>query len=110
MVSDHNVSPYHQLQSLMPCLSPGREGQNSSYLTLLKQGYHAIHFAAHYGHLETVKALITDSATVDVLDKETKTTPLIEAAKCGHVEAVKLLEGAGGNIHMADKLGKTVSQ
>ncbi|KAJ3208464.1 hypothetical protein HDU67_006706, partial [Dinochytrium kinnereticum] len=75
--------------------------------TLLKQGFTALHYAAYHNQLGAVECLIKAGASVNILDKDTKGTPAIAAAKTGGLEIMKLLVGAGADVFIADKMGRT---
>ncbi|KAJ9048620.1 hypothetical protein DSO57_1033133 [Entomophthora muscae] len=73
-----------------------------------KYGWTPLHFAAHFGHTETVKQLLALGAQVDVQDKETKGSPLHHAAKMGHLQVVDiLLKDGGADPELCDKFGRT---
>ena len=57
----------------------------------------ALHTAATYGHLEVVKYLVGQGATVDATGKNGE-TPLMWAAVNGHLEVVKYLVGQGASL------------
>ncbi|KAJ3037243.1 hypothetical protein HDV00_001875 [Rhizophlyctis rosea] len=76
--------------------------------TLMKDGYTALHFAAHYGHEEVVKALLEAGANASQLDKKLKSTPLHHAARMGHLACVEvLLDHPGVDMDAVDKMGRT---
>ncbi|RUS22547.1 hypothetical protein BC937DRAFT_88542 [Endogone sp. FLAS-F59071] len=91
------------LRLLIPYLG----GADATKVTLLKQGWTALHFAAHYGRAEACRALLELGAVPDILDKETKATPLMHASKMGHIEVVRVLLEAGANPHAVDKFKRT---
>ncbi|KAF0723750.1 hypothetical protein Ae201684_017422 [Aphanomyces euteiches] len=60
------------------------------------------------GHVDVVKELLAQNATLDVID-EMDNTPLHEASKHGNMNIVKLLAYAGANKHLVnidDKLAR----
>ncbi|KAJ9064483.1 hypothetical protein DSO57_1030105 [Entomophthora muscae] len=73
-----------------------------------KYGWTPLHFAAHFGHTETVKHLLALGAQVDVQDKEIKGSPLHHAAKMGHLQVIGiLLKDGGADPELCDKFGQT---
>jgi ankyrin repeat protein len=71
-----------------------------------KKGMSALHLAAHFGHLEVVKALLRCRADPDAREKR-GLTPMMCAASNGYVDIMKLLRDAGGNINGKDNEGRT---
>ncbi|KAA0708129.1 hypothetical protein E1301_Tti023431 [Triplophysa tibetana] len=66
----------------------------------------SIHLAAHLGHLEVVKLLLSCSADISCRDKQ-GFTPIHVAALSGHIEVVKCLLRHGAEIDEVDVLGNT---
>ncbi|KAI8907521.1 ankyrin repeat-containing domain protein [Powellomyces hirtus] len=74
--------------------------------TLLKNGAHALHYAAHHGHLDAVKALVDAGAAVSAMVKKTKSTPLLLASSRGHKEVMMFLLDHGVDIEEVDRYGR----
>ncbi|KAJ3139800.1 hypothetical protein HK100_010977 [Physocladia obscura] len=75
--------------------------------TLLTVGYAALHFACGLGHLNVVKVLLDAGASIDLIDKKEKATPLMHVCKTGHLEIIKLLVSRGADIFAVDNMGRT---
>ena len=60
-------------------------------------GATALFLAAHEGHLEIARCLVSCGAMVDAADDD-GTTPLIQAAWLGHLEVVRFLVSDGGAV------------
>ncbi|KXZ45568.1 hypothetical protein GPECTOR_53g154 [Gonium pectorale] len=75
-------------------------------LRAAQNGWTPLHFAASYGHVEALQALLDARATVDVANKN-GSTPLNIAAQNGHVEALQALLRADADKEAADKDGWT---
>jgi len=71
-------------------------------------GYTPLHWAAHQGRAEVVKALIQANANLETKDSKYGRTPLSWAAFEGHAEVVKALIQANANLETKDsKYGRT---
>ena len=69
-------------------------------------GYPALHWAAKYGHLEVVKYLVGQGASLTATDNFGETALHI-AAHFGHLEVVKYLVGQGASLTATDNFGET---
>lgn len=67
----------------------------------------AIHFAAHYGHLECVKLLIEKGGVVADSPGPKRITPLHIAASRGHYELVEYLLSKGSKVTVKDALKRS---
>lgn len=76
--------------------------QNSSKKN--EHGWTALHFAANYGRLETVRLLSNDKSLVN-LEANDKKTPLLKAAELGFHEICAVLVKAGANPAAKDEQG-----
>ncbi len=70
------------------------------------EGRTAIMWAARYGYVELVKALIEAGANIDIGDVDGN-TPLMRASYNGHVNVVRILINAGVDISTKDNDGNT---
>ncbi|KAJ3079873.1 hypothetical protein HDU99_009899, partial [Rhizoclosmatium hyalinum] len=75
--------------------------------TFLPSGYTALHFAAGLGHVNVVQTLLDAGATLDLIDKNGKLTPLMHACRTGQTEVVNLLLEKGADIFASDNMGRT---
>lgn len=73
-----------------------------------EHGKKPLHWAAHGGHLEVAKYLISRGAVVDSKN-EVDETPLHYAAAHGHLDVVKLLISKGAALNTKSKYGTPVS-
>ena len=69
-------------------------------------GKSALHVAAGYGNLETVRVLIDHGAKLDTPDRS-GATPLHRAVASNHLDVAKLLIERGANKKAEDKDGHT---
>jgi hypothetical protein len=69
-----------------------------------KNGWTALHYAAHTGDDKIVKLLLAHNAQVDALSPN-GTTPLMMAARSDHESTVKLLLVAGANPEAKNQVG-----
>ncbi|MBL0265779.1 MAG: ankyrin repeat domain-containing protein [Leptospiraceae bacterium] len=65
-------------------------------------GFTAMHYAASFGNLETVKYLISNGADVNSKDRDVA-IPLHYATLGSHLETIKLLVAEGSNVNAKDK-------
>jgi hypothetical protein len=79
------------------------EGANPNALV---DDYTPLQWAAHYGHLAAIAALLKAGAYVDGVDSA-GFTPLIMAAWYGHRAAIDALVAAGADVHRANNKGNT---
>ncbi|CAN8101853.1 unnamed protein product [Discula destructiva] len=71
----------------------------------------AIHTAARFGHLDTMRVLMERGADLDeTLPKWLDWTPMHFAASKGRVDAMELLERSGARADLKDANGKTPAQ
>jgi ankyrin repeat protein len=63
-----------------------------------------LNWAAHNGHLETVRLLLDHGAQLGATDRSVR-TPLMNAALMGHVEVVKLLLARGASVNRRNDHG-----
>ncbi|XP_067858834.1 fibronectin type 3 and ankyrin repeat domains protein 1 [Heptranchias perlo] len=71
-------------------------------------GSSALHWATDGEHLNVIEWMINDDCKVDVTDRHSLWTPLMQvAALSGNVEIASLLIKAGANVNIQDKMGKT---
>ncbi|KAI8921659.1 ankyrin repeat-containing domain protein [Entophlyctis helioformis] len=71
------------------------------------QGRSPLFLAAHEGHVNVCRVLLTEADThVDQVDK-TQRTALMLAAKYGHVTVCRMLVEAGARVDAVDRLGCT---
>ncbi|MFM7389449.1 MAG: ankyrin repeat domain-containing protein, partial [Vampirovibrionales bacterium] len=63
-------------------------------------------WASYHGHLEVVKVLLANGATVNQGD-DRGFTPLYQASYKGHLEIVKLLLANGATVNQGDTYGNT---
>lgn len=71
----------------------------------------ALHTAARFGRLDTMRLLMQHGADVDeVIIEWHYWTPMHFAASRGIVDAMKLLEGTGARLDLKDEDGKTPAQ
>ena len=72
------------------------------------KGFTALHYAAYYGNVETVRVIIELGGNAHPQDEVRKNTPLHCAAGVGHSETVKLfVEELGANVHAQNANGGT---
>lgn len=98
----HESAKRGNLQILEECLS-----NKVSVNSLDKAGCTALHWAAHGGHTECVRILLSvPGVQIDVVNK-LGDTPLHESAWKGHGDIVRMLLAAGADKSVKNKDGKT---
>lgn len=72
-----------------------------------REGFRAIHYAAHYGHMECVKLLLEKGGIeVDSLGPK-RMTSLHIASSRGHYELVEYLLSKGSKVTVKDKFKRS---
>lgn len=100
-----------------PLYVAARRGQTQVVARLLERGADvaesaprggtALHWAAHNGHLDVARLLITAGAELDAPDARGHATPLVWALLSGHLEVMELLLRLGADPDARDKAGET---
>lgn len=70
-------------------------------------GYAALHWAAMRGNRAIIEMLLAQGASVGVVDKTFKATPLHMAVRAGHPGSVEALLNGRASVSTKDKYGKT---
>ncbi len=89
-------------------------GQTETIKDLLDNGenvnvhkaYTPLHYAAMYGHIDSVNLLLSRNADIDAMS-EHGCTPLFSATQAGHVHVVKSLLEHGANVNAVCPDGRT---
>ncbi|XP_052562210.1 uncharacterized protein LOC120413312 isoform X2 [Culex pipiens pallens] len=90
---------YISLVSLITYNKPGCINDSINWLN----GWTALHFAAHRGHIKIVKRLLNLSANVNSATEENGQTALHMASEMGYISIVQLLLYKGAQVNSASK-------
>ncbi|EAS02069.2 WGR domain protein (macronuclear) [Tetrahymena thermophila SB210] len=75
--------------------------------TRTREGYRAIHYAAHYGHLDCIKLMIEKGGVEVDSPGPKRMTPLHIATSRGHFEIVEYLLSKGAKVIVKDKFKRS---
>ena len=75
-----------------------------------KHGHQALMVAAHQGHIDIVKLLISRNADINAKHSFSGNTALIGATHQGHIDMVKLLIDANADLNIKNNEEKTALQ